>query len=417
MKLKLLSIVLMSLVMLFGATVLGSEDSLVKQYSDKEFDRYDRGKVTVFFHQRMVDEAEVEGEFINYCFNNESEELIGKFSRWSDNLPEDLPKVISESEAFEIAGGGEYAKLYYLSPDSVIYRPAPSNPCWIVWHSHEPGRWGNVTIIDAVTGEFIASGIPPISAIPRPTPSPSFPEPKVGSGFDPWSYDLNDNCYISMSEAMRAQNDYTYGYITEEELEMVMYLWQNNVRNPNCSQMAEAFVFTGPMFTGSCTGGWYSQVDNAENYLTDMGYDVYRPANYPGASVIEQYISNNRTAVIYEVAHGDTFYFENSCNDTTFTSEIERWLEDYPKIPLVFLGSCEAMCDGDMDSMPEAVSEDRNVATIYGYGWKATSMLPDFYGNTFIHTFCNLPVNLVFLLIWSLLDVFTSRHFYLLSRA
>lgn len=366
-KLKLLSIALIALIMLFGATFAqGSEASLVKQYSDKEFDRYDRGRVTVFFHQRVVDEAIVEGDFLNYCFDTESEELIAKFSRWSENLPEALPKVISESEAFRIASGGEYAELYYLSPDSVIYRPAPETPVWVVWHAHEPGRWGNVTVIDAVTGEFMASGIPPISAIPRPTPSPQLPEPKVG-GFNPWSYDLNGDCWISMSEAMTALNDCTHGYITEEELNMVMYLWQNNIRNPGCSQMAEAFVFTGPMFRGSCTGGWYGLVDNAEYYLSSMGYEVYRPTNYPNASVIEQYISNNETAVFYEACHGKSFYFENSCNDKTFTSEIEDWLEGYPKIALVFLGSCEAMCDG-YDCMPAAFTKGCNCSTaVTGY--------------------------------------------------
>jgi len=153
--LLVIAIAIFGVIPIMGSESSGSEDALVSQYSDKEFDRYQHGNTTIFFHQRMVGEAVVEGDFLNYRFDAESGELVGNSSNWRENMPSSLPTVISESEALKKAGGGEDAQLYYLGPNSTIYRPAPETPVWVVWHSHEPDRWGNVTVIDAIAGEII----------------------------------------------------------------------------------------------------------------------------------------------------------------------------------------------------------------------------------------------------------------------
>lgn len=52
--------------------------------------------------------------------------------------------------------------------------------------------------------------------------------------FDPWVYDTDGDCYISMSEAQVAGHDCFMGVITEAQRDKVVYLWENSVRNPVC---------------------------------------------------------------------------------------------------------------------------------------------------------------------------------------
>lgn len=298
----------------FGVAAAGNETG------DMEFEEFKFGNTTVYWHQRQVGDAIVEGDYINRQIDTNSGKPKKNFTHWRDNLPDELPRnLTTEAEAFKTAGGGEYAKLYYLSPDSMIYRPAPETPVWIVWHAHEPDRWGNITVINAITGEFIASGIPPISTVPRPTPLPELPEPKVGSA------------------------------------------------------LAEAFIFTGPMYAGDpCYQGWYEFVDTVELYLTEMGYEIYRPVDYPTTSVIEQYLSNNKVAIFYEHCHGDVDYFWNSCGNFTFSvttpEEIEAWLEGYDKIPFVFLANCNGMCGTGPGTLIDAFTKGSDsCVVVVGY--------------------------------------------------
>jgi len=679
--LRLVAALLVIAVTFFGVTpVMGSEgseseDTLVSQYSDEEFDRYQHGNITIFFHQRMVGEAIVEGDFLNYRFDSETGELVGKSSNWRENMPSSLPTVISESEALEKAGGGEYAQLYYLSPNSTIYRPAPETPVWVVWHPHKPDRWGNVTVIDAITCEFIAFGIPPIVP-PRTSPgkvvldngveatflgttpdmknewqvsigAPKYlddlrtpinttwssdgdgwkagknlfaasvngtkatvkhdklkllwnPEVFIGAGrqnvsvarllgIDPINENYNNNTlrwdYGNITRSLRIiegmlleyyiipslptdnvtivpnivkdegfdwaerkgavdangttlnltingdsitlslevmQNaafpitvDPTTSFTTSssdgclevypaasydvargldeatkicdrqeyfvvgqylddsgkfyiarsfiyfdtsalpedaeitsavlrlrtyfdhsdedfyvqiqngmsdhpEEPDMVkadynkdyysgnggkiattnfdvngwneIYLtsqgrsWVNTdgttkfaLRSSNdinilgepdgreavafwayekgrgyqpeleityeTSCMEEALIFTGPIYAGPCYDGWYIFVDNVEKWLGQMGYSVFRPADYPNESVIEPYIGNNVTAILYEYCHGGVNYFWNSCDDITYDEEVVTWLKGYSKMPFVFLANCEGLCE------------------------------------------------------------------------
>jgi hypothetical protein len=75
--------------------------------------------------------------------------------------------------------------------------------------------------------------------------------------FDPWSYDTDKDCYISMSEAMAAVNDYNYGVITQSQSLQVVNLWQNGTKNPACGigdwQLLATKTFT---IQPSITGDW-----------------------------------------------------------------------------------------------------------------------------------------------------------------
>ena len=75
--------------------------------------------------------------------------------------------------------------------------------------------------------------------------------------FDPWSYDTDKDCYISISEAMAAVNDYNYGVITQSQSLQVVNLWQNGTKNPACGigdwQLVATKTFT---IQPSTTGDW-----------------------------------------------------------------------------------------------------------------------------------------------------------------
>jgi hypothetical protein len=95
---------------------------------DKQFKRYDIGDKTVYWHQRMVGDAIVEGDYIRYQFDRDSGALLTKKTEWRDGLPAQLPPIISREQAG--AGIGRevlYTKLYFISPDSFVHpiMPAP----------------------------------------------------------------------------------------------------------------------------------------------------------------------------------------------------------------------------------------------------------------------------------------------------
>jgi hypothetical protein len=54
------------------------------------------------------------------------------------------------------------------------------------------------------------------------------------TGFDPWVYDVDGDCYISQSELLAAFHDYVYGVITDEQELQVAALYENGTRNPAC---------------------------------------------------------------------------------------------------------------------------------------------------------------------------------------
>lgn len=139
-------------------------DSLLGEYEagDKVFKRYDIGGKIVYFHQRMIGDAIVEGDFIRYQFDRDTEELLDKGVHWRDDLPESLPDLIPKEEAeAKVDGIIQWSRLYFISPESAIYpiEPTPENPCWVIRVIAD----GNMTvkIVDAVTGELLGHGVPP----------------------------------------------------------------------------------------------------------------------------------------------------------------------------------------------------------------------------------------------------------------
>ncbi len=148
--------------------VIASKDELLGKYekSDRLFNITEVGDMIVYRHQRMIDGAKVEKDRIVYQFDKDTKELKKKIIHWRDDLPEHLPAVIPKEEAESIAGGGS-AILYFISPESDVFpiKPAPENPCWVVWKAIKTDEYVyyNITIVDAVEGKILGYGVPPPS--------------------------------------------------------------------------------------------------------------------------------------------------------------------------------------------------------------------------------------------------------------
>lgn len=149
---------------LMAGTAMADRDGLILKYEpgQREFKRYEIGDKIIYFHQRMIDDAIVEKDFINYQFHRDTKELTDKKMHWRKDLPEHVAPVITKEQAEYMAEGEvQFSRLYIISPKSDVYPldPTPENPCWIVRSISD----GNmiVTIIDAVTGKMLGYGVPP----------------------------------------------------------------------------------------------------------------------------------------------------------------------------------------------------------------------------------------------------------------
>ena len=146
--------------------IIASEDELLGKYekSDKRFRRYEIGDSIVYWHQRMIDDAIVEFDYIRYKFDKNTKELIEKDIHWRDDLPEHLPPIIPKEQAESMIGGKvKYTNLWFISPESDVFpiKPTPKNPCWVVSIADNNGYITDVIIIDAVESKILGYGIPP----------------------------------------------------------------------------------------------------------------------------------------------------------------------------------------------------------------------------------------------------------------
>ena len=145
--------------------VIASEDELLGKYetSDLPFNRDVTDDKIIYWHDRKIDGAIVEKDFINYQFDKDTKELIKKTVRWRDDLLEHLPKIITKEEAEAMVGGKiMYTNLWFISPESHIFpiKPTPKNPCWAVSIADDRGYNTDVIVIDAVEGKVLGHGVP-----------------------------------------------------------------------------------------------------------------------------------------------------------------------------------------------------------------------------------------------------------------
>jgi hypothetical protein len=150
-----------SIIILQSACMSYNNDNLLAPYerSGRQFEKYELGDKIIYFYQRKIGDAVVEGDYINYQFDKNTKQLLAKKTQWRNDLPESLPPlaVTKEEATSAVKGITKSVELYFISPDSVVFpiNPAPENPCWVIRTS------SNIIIIDAVTGHILGSGLPP----------------------------------------------------------------------------------------------------------------------------------------------------------------------------------------------------------------------------------------------------------------
>ena len=266
--------------------VSASNDHLLNKYeqSDRKFKRLEIGDKIVYFHQRAINNAVVENDFIIYHFDRNTEELLDKKVHWRSDLPEESPHLLApegapflitkENAESMVEGEVQFSRLIVISPESEVFpvESAPGNPCWVV-RSIADGD-PVVTIIDAVTGEFLGYGVPP----------PQF----------------------------------------------------------------TGFSLSGPWYSDPCTGAWTGWYLNAADWFVEMGYPaeaIEWPTEDEIRGHIE---STETAVFYELAHGGSTWFWGGCLDGDWFESitstEISDWITDYTKIPFSFLGSCGAMC-------------------------------------------------------------------------
>lgn len=160
--------------------------------TDRPFVKTTLGSVSTYFHQRKIGVATVEKDYVRYRIDESSGALIEKGEHWRTDLPDRLPTVIGKAAAEAKARGVvQRSRLVYISPRSVVYRlrATPANPCWVV-RSVE-GKRIIVTIVDAVTGEALGTGIPP-PASGLAIDGPDWGDCPQDSYWDDWANNAKD---------------------------------------------------------------------------------------------------------------------------------------------------------------------------------------------------------------------------------
>jgi len=139
-------------------------NDLLKEY-DPDFEKFVGIQIAdkiIYYYQRKIGEAIVEGDQIIYHFDRFSQELTDVKIQWREDLPENLPEIIPRELAESLLEGKIlFSRLYYISPTSVVFPlpKAPNNPCWVIRHQKEGCI--KVTIIDAVEARILGPGVPP----------------------------------------------------------------------------------------------------------------------------------------------------------------------------------------------------------------------------------------------------------------
>jgi hypothetical protein len=157
-------LVLLAFTLVAVSPVMGQSDSLISAYESnaEEFTRVEIGNKIVYYKQRLIGQAIVEKDLTVYQFDKDTKQLLDKKVSFRPDLPESLPEVIAKEQAEALAEGEvQFSQLYFISPESDVFPldPTPENPCWVVRNISD-GRM-IVTIIDAVTGDWLGYGIPP----------------------------------------------------------------------------------------------------------------------------------------------------------------------------------------------------------------------------------------------------------------
>jgi len=150
-----------------------------------------------------------------------------------------------------------------------------------------------------------------------------------------------------------------------------------------------SFSLSGPMAREPCAGAWEAWYENAASWFERMGYSC-QDLEWPDEETVAEHVGGPSTGMFYELAHGNSSYFSSGCSGgqyygNTYAYEIRDWIEDYPKMPFAFIGSCEGMCDTGEYSLSHAFRKgsaeetvtvgyclqgDCDTCWLYSVGWQ-----------------------------------------------
>jgi hypothetical protein len=298
-----------------GIVLLVSAFALAQDERNLEFQTIIIGELRVEFHQRMIGEAIVEGDYIVRQYDLSSGALVKELRHWRSDLPDMLPEVLPREDAIAMVGGEVlFAQLYFISWESDIFPVRSGNPCWVIGRVVEregDAVWLSMPVIDAVTGESLGNAVPP-----------------PYNGF--------------------------------------------SLTGPHCFQGAVDCAGKGVVST-ACTGSWDGWYQNAATWFTAMGYYNTESVRYPTEAKVQSHVSSQTTAVFYELAHGGSTSFASGCvngktAESTTATEIHNWIAAYNQIPFTFIGSCGGMCSTGPGTFSYEFRKGANVgAATVGY--------------------------------------------------
>jgi hypothetical protein len=283
-------IVLMLLLVAAMISVAGAaSDDLLKNYEigDNEFTKLEIGTAVSYWHQRMVDGAIVEGDYINYQFDTTTRELLKEVKHWREDVPASIDPVITQEEAESLVEGDVLdSQLYIIAPDSVVFpiEPTPKNPCWVIW-SLDEGIF-EITVIDAIEGFVLGYGVPPPQDA-YALGGPDHHDPANGHTgcteyyYDPWA--TNAGGWFN-----------TMGYITTIDDRPTTGTVQSHIES-----------ITNAVFYELAHGD-SSSFKNRNTNCT------------PAGAVDDEHVTS---------------------------ANVETWIANYTKMPFAFIGSCGGLCN------------------------------------------------------------------------
>ena len=214
------------------------------------FTQYESGSLLVYYYQRMIDQAIVEGEYIVYQVDKVTGEFVAVRTHWREGLPDHLPPgLITQAQAEAMFPGDVLrSALYIISPESDVFPldPAPQNPCWVVRHVNRGMLM--VTVVDAVDGRVLGNGIPP---------------PYTGFSLSgPWTFGPCQGTWTDWRENARSWFE-TMGYPTESVQWPTESKVRSHVQSGQTAMFYELAHGNSQMFEGGCINGQSGEVTYA----------------------------------------------------------------------------------------------------------------------------------------------------------
>ncbi|UCE67238.1 MAG: hypothetical protein JSU85_04280 [Candidatus Zixiibacteriota bacterium] len=252
--------VIVVFVLTTAAETYADVDDLLRQYEtgDKDFEKFEIGDLTVYWHQRTIDGAIVEKDQIVYQFDGDSKQLLDKKMHWREDLPQDITVNIDAEEAeSKIEGEPISSTLYIISPESDVYKvdPIPDNPCWIVRILRDDEM--RIVIVDAVTGDSLGYGVPPPYESFSLT-GPWYPDPCSGGWLD-W-YESAEYWFNLM------------GYSCEAILRPEKGIIQGHVQSTSTGMFYELAHGGSNVFVSGCIDGTNYELTRASDIESWIAY-------------------------------------------------------------------------------------------------------------------------------------------------